>query len=183
MREGAYDYVEKNFNVDDLLAAIGAGDVQWMTAGRGILHEEMPQVREEGGLTFLAADNAARYAAHVREIVFEGCRMLFERYSLRVPSDGPREELVRVARDRVRRQPERYVQHVYGEYEVGGTSWLYLSDVPFEQIGLRTDLGIHGFAELTQVSLAAVPSSSVALTVTTLVRLWPTFNVTVVVYW
>ncbi len=27
---------------------LGAGDVQWMTAGRGILHEEMPQVRPEG---------------------------------------------------------------------------------------------------------------------------------------
>ena len=25
---------------------IGAGDVQWMTAGRGILHEEMPQPRQ-----------------------------------------------------------------------------------------------------------------------------------------
>jgi redox-sensitive bicupin YhaK (pirin superfamily) len=28
--------------------SIGVGDVQWMTAGRGILHEEMPQVRPEG---------------------------------------------------------------------------------------------------------------------------------------
>lgn len=27
---------------------IGAGDVQWMTAGRGIMHEEMPRVRPEG---------------------------------------------------------------------------------------------------------------------------------------
>jgi redox-sensitive bicupin YhaK (pirin superfamily) len=27
---------------------IGAGEVQWMTAGRGIMHEEMPQVRPEG---------------------------------------------------------------------------------------------------------------------------------------
>jgi redox-sensitive bicupin YhaK (pirin superfamily) len=27
---------------------IGTGDLQWMTAGRGILHEEMPQVRPEG---------------------------------------------------------------------------------------------------------------------------------------
>jgi quercetin 2,3-dioxygenase len=27
---------------------IGAGDVQWMTSGSGILHEEMPQVRPEG---------------------------------------------------------------------------------------------------------------------------------------
>jgi len=28
--------------------SIGAGDVQWMTAGRGIMHEEMPQVHPEG---------------------------------------------------------------------------------------------------------------------------------------
>ena len=27
---------------------IGAGEVQWMTAGRGIMHEEMPQARPEG---------------------------------------------------------------------------------------------------------------------------------------
>lgn len=27
---------------------IGPGDVQWMTAGRGIMHEEMPQVHPEG---------------------------------------------------------------------------------------------------------------------------------------
>jgi redox-sensitive bicupin YhaK (pirin superfamily) len=28
--------------------SIGPGDLQWMTAGRGIMHEEMPQVRPEG---------------------------------------------------------------------------------------------------------------------------------------
>jgi redox-sensitive bicupin YhaK (pirin superfamily) len=28
--------------------AIGAGDIQWMTSGSGILHEEMPVVRPEG---------------------------------------------------------------------------------------------------------------------------------------
>jgi redox-sensitive bicupin YhaK (pirin superfamily) len=28
--------------------AIGDGDIQWMTSGSGILHEEMPQVRPEG---------------------------------------------------------------------------------------------------------------------------------------
>jgi redox-sensitive bicupin YhaK (pirin superfamily) len=28
--------------------SLGAGDVQWMTAGRGILHQEMPQGDEHG---------------------------------------------------------------------------------------------------------------------------------------
>jgi len=28
--------------------SIGAGDIQWMTSGSGIMHEEMPQVRPEG---------------------------------------------------------------------------------------------------------------------------------------
>src|SRR6478736_10424405 len=32
--------------------SIGAGEIQWMTAGRGILHEEMPQVRAEGIVGF-----------------------------------------------------------------------------------------------------------------------------------
>jgi redox-sensitive bicupin YhaK (pirin superfamily) len=32
--------------------SIGAGDLQWMTAGRGIMHEEMPQVHPEGIMGF-----------------------------------------------------------------------------------------------------------------------------------
>ena len=32
--------------------SIGAGEIQWMTAGRGIMHEEMPQVHPEGIVGF-----------------------------------------------------------------------------------------------------------------------------------
>ena len=32
--------------------SIGAGDIQWMTAGGGIMHEEMPQARPEGNFGF-----------------------------------------------------------------------------------------------------------------------------------
>ncbi len=32
------------------MGSIGAGDVQWMTSGRGILHEEMPQRSEDGNI-------------------------------------------------------------------------------------------------------------------------------------
>lgn len=47
---------------------------------------------------------------------------------------GPREDLVRVAKERVKRSPERYVNHLYGELEVGGTSWMYLAGVEFPQL-------------------------------------------------
>jgi Fe-S-cluster-containing dehydrogenase component len=47
---------------------------------------------------------------------------------------GPREELARTAHERIRRSPERYVDHVYGEYEVGGTSWMYLAGREFSEL-------------------------------------------------
>ena len=55
---------------------------------------------------------------------------------------GKREDLLNIARERIRRQPDRYVDHIYGENEMGGTSWLYLSAVPFQEVGMREDLGI-----------------------------------------
>lgn len=53
---------------------------------------------------------------------------------------GKRSELINLAHGRIRNNSRKYVDHVYGEHEVGGTSWLYLSSVPFEEIGFRTDL-------------------------------------------
>jgi formate dehydrogenase iron-sulfur subunit len=47
---------------------------------------------------------------------------------------GPRTELVKIARDRIRRNPDRYVDHILGEYEVGGTSWMYLSGKDFAEL-------------------------------------------------
>ena len=48
---------------------------------------------------------------------------------------GDREDLLMKARTRIAASPGRYLQHIYGEKEVGGTSWLYVSSVPFEQLG------------------------------------------------
>ena len=47
---------------------------------------------------------------------------------------GKRSELIERAHERIRRNPDIYVDHVYGEHEAGGTSWLYLSSVPFERL-------------------------------------------------
>ena len=48
---------------------------------------------------------------------------------------GARDELMRAARQRLQAHPGRYVDHIYGVEEAGGTSVLYLSSVPFEQLG------------------------------------------------
>jgi len=47
---------------------------------------------------------------------------------------GNRYELVKLAHRRIAEHPERYVDHVYGEHEVGGTSWLYLAERPFSEM-------------------------------------------------
>jgi len=54
---------------------------------------------------------------------------------------GKRTDLIDLGHKKIRDNPTRYVNHVYGENEVGGTSWMYLSAVPFNMIGFRTDLG------------------------------------------
>jgi Fe-S-cluster-containing dehydrogenase component len=47
---------------------------------------------------------------------------------------GPRSELIRVARDKIKRNPDRYINHIYGEYEAGGTSWMYLANQDFTKL-------------------------------------------------
>ena len=77
---------------------------------------------------------------------------------------GKRDDLLKIARDRIEKYPDRYQDHIYGEHEMGGTSWLYLSGVAFKELGMREDLGITPAPELTSGALGAVPI---------VVSLWP----------
>ncbi len=70
---------------------------------------------------------------------------------------GEKRDLMEIARVRIYNHPRRYVHHIYGEHEVGGTGWLYLAAVPFEQLGFRTDLGNTPYPEYTKDFLFAVP--------------------------
>lgn len=49
---------------------------------------------------------------------------------------GRREDLLALARARLAQKPVRYLDKIYGEHEVGGTSWLYLTGRPIAEAGL-----------------------------------------------
>ncbi len=106
------------------------------------------------------------------------CRMCFERVTgggqpacvENCPSEaltfGPRGKLLELARQRIYQQPDQYVSHIYGEHEAGGTGWLYISPVPFAELGFPAGIRDGSYPELTRDFLTSVP---VVLT------LWPAF--------
>lgn len=70
---------------------------------------------------------------------------------------GDRDELIAEARRRIAANPGQYYDHIYGIEEVGGTSVLLLSPVPFEELGVRTDLPKDALSSLTWQALSHVP--------------------------
>jgi len=77
---------------------------------------------------------------------------------------GKRRDLIKEARKRIVGNPELYVDHIYGENEAGGTGILYLSAVPFNELGLNTSLQTKSYPELSKGFLYSVP---------TIFVLWP----------
>ncbi len=69
---------------------------------------------------------------------------------------GNRLELIDEAKSRIYTQPNNYIHHVYGEHEAGGTSWLYLANVPFEKLGLPM-LNSKPYPEMTAGAMSTVP--------------------------
>ena len=70
---------------------------------------------------------------------------------------GKRRELLDLARKRIAEKPKKYVHHIYGEHEAGGTDFMYLSPVPFEEVGLPTNVGEKPMPEYTRNFLGSVP--------------------------
>jgi formate dehydrogenase iron-sulfur subunit len=75
---------------------------------------------------------------------------------------GTRDEMLAEARRRIAARPDKYVDHIYGEKELGGTSVLYLSRVPFEKLGFPT-YGEKPFPAFTKTALGAVPPAVMAV--------------------
>src|SRR5215472_4354473 len=71
---------------------------------------------------------------------------------------GNREGLLKEARHRISSQPGKYVDHIYGEKEAGGTSVIYLSSVPFSNLGFP-EIGPEGYPTVSKSAIHAVPPS------------------------
>jgi formate dehydrogenase iron-sulfur subunit len=71
---------------------------------------------------------------------------------------GDRETLIKEARERIRSNPGRYLDHVYGLEEVGGTDVLLLADISFEVLGLHTNLSKEPLPLLTWNVLKKIPN-------------------------
>jgi formate dehydrogenase iron-sulfur subunit len=78
---------------------------------------------------------------------------------------GRRSDLLVQAHAQIRSNPGRYIDQVYGEHEAGGTAVLYLSGVPFSQLGLP-ELGgqtISHYAEAVMTKTPIVAASVATL--------------------
>jgi formate dehydrogenase iron-sulfur subunit len=62
---------------------------------------------------------------------------------------GGRADLLDYARRRIAKDPDRYHDHIYGEHEAGGTSWLYLAGAPLPSLGFP-DLEPHAPGHYTE---------------------------------
>lgn len=113
--------------------------------------------------------DAPKFEYHSANPRIQKCRMCWERLEEgQIPACvencpagatefGKRSDLLRTARQRIYAEPDKYIEHIYGEYEAGGTSVLYLASVPFEQLGFRTDIATTAYPSFTRDFLYAVP--------------------------
>jgi len=71
---------------------------------------------------------------------------------------GDRDDLLVEAGKRINASGGKLVQKIYGREDVGGTSVLYLSPTPFENLGFDTKLGNTPMPILTMNALSKVPN-------------------------
>ena len=72
---------------------------------------------------------------------------------------GEREALLTEARRRISAEPGKYLDHIWGEHEVGGTSVIYISDVDLTTAGWPARLSEAPVPELATRVLNTVPAT------------------------
>ena len=70
---------------------------------------------------------------------------------------GEDKEVLAEAKKRIADNPGKYVNYIYGEHEAGGTSWIYISNVHFSQLGF-TYVPQVNLPDLTWSYIGKVPA-------------------------
>lgn len=70
---------------------------------------------------------------------------------------GERDELIKLAHQQIKENPNKYIDRVWGEHEIGGTSVLYLSDIDLEFLSYNTKLGTKPLPQTTAPAMKSVP--------------------------
>ncbi len=76
---------------------------------------------------------------------------------------GERDELLARAHERIRNNPDKYYDYVYGEHEAGGTSIMYINAVAPEKLGLNTDVKKESYPDYTWEFLSKIPVEIAAI--------------------
>jgi formate dehydrogenase iron-sulfur subunit len=76
---------------------------------------------------------------------------------------GQRDELLAEAHHRIRQNPGRYIDHVWGEREFGGTSILYVSDIDLNFLSYQLKPGETPIPQATDPAMKAVPFAFVGM--------------------
>jgi formate dehydrogenase iron-sulfur subunit len=71
---------------------------------------------------------------------------------------GEYDDVLKEGRSRINKSPGKYVDHIYGEKEAGGTSWMYLSNVPFASLGFNASIVNRNFPEYTWKYISKIPA-------------------------
>jgi formate dehydrogenase iron-sulfur subunit len=69
---------------------------------------------------------------------------------------GPRAAMIQEAERRLTRYPDRYIHKVYGKEEAGGTSVIYLTSLPFDELGFKK-VTMRALPSFTWQALRLVP--------------------------
>jgi len=70
---------------------------------------------------------------------------------------GERDELLKEAHRRLKENPGKYINKVYGEFEVGGTSVLYISDIDLGFLTYPLTPGTKALPKTTSTAMESVP--------------------------
>ena len=62
------------------------------------------------------------------------------------------------ARKRMAASPGKYVNHIYGLEEAGGTAWMYISDIPFAELDFKMNVPSYPLPNLTWEYISHIPA-------------------------